>query len=117
MVKRELSELKAYAAPGHFGMTAMRIHGKEETGAEKFWMGVSTFLPGGGAEWGYEDNPLEKVYYMLEGEMTVTDKSGKEYVLRKDESITLLPNEGRGLVNKSNLPARMLVVINYPDAK
>jgi quercetin dioxygenase-like cupin family protein len=114
MVQRTVGELKAYNAPGHFGMTAMRIHGKEETGAEKFWIGASTFLPGGGAEWAYEDNPLEKVYYVLEGEMTVTDKSGNEYVIHKDESISFLPNEGRGLVNKSNLPARMLVVINYP---
>ncbi|MCL2578641.1 MAG: cupin domain-containing protein [Oscillospiraceae bacterium] len=117
MVKRTLGELAAYSAPGHFGMTAMRIHGKEETGAEKFWMGLSTFLPGGGAEWGYEDNPLEKVYYVLEGEVTVTDKAGAQCVIHKDESITLLPNEGRSLMNKSNLPARMLVVINYPDTK
>ena len=95
---------------------AMRIHGKEETGAEKFWVGVSTFLPGGGAEWAYEDNPLEKVYYVLEGEMTVTDKDGKKYVIHKNESISFPPNEGRGLKNESNLPARMLVIINYPNA-
>ncbi|MEG2678554.1 MAG: cupin domain-containing protein [Oscillospiraceae bacterium] len=116
MVKRTVAELEAYAAPGHFNMVAMRIHGKEETGAQKFWMGVSTFLPGGGAEYGYEDNPLEKVYYILEGEMTVTDKAGKKYVIHKDEAITFAPNEGRGLLNESNLPARMLVIINYPAA-
>lgn len=46
---------------------------------------------GGGAEWAYEDNPLEKVYYILEGEMTVTDKDGKKYVLHKDESISFPP--------------------------
>lgn len=117
MVKRTVAELKPYEAAGHFNMVAMRIHGKEETGAEEFWMGVSTFLPGGGAEWAYEDNPLEKVYYVLEGEMTVTDKDGKKYVIHKDESISFPPNEGRGLMNESNLPARMLVIINYPDAK
>ena len=114
MVKRTIEELQAYNAPGHFGMTAMRIHGKEETGAEKFWMGLSTFLPGGGAEWAYEDSPLEKLYYVLEGEMSVTDKDGKEYVIHADEAISFKPYEGRGLVNKSNKPARMLVVINYP---
>jgi len=115
MVKRTLEELKAYDAPGHFGMTAMRIHGKEETGAEKFWVGLSTFLPGGGAEYAYEDNPLEKVYYVLEGEMTVIDKEGKKYVIHKDESISFAPNEGRDLINESNQPARMLVIINYPE--
>ena len=86
------------------------------TRSQKFWIGVSTFLPGGGAEWAYEDNPLEKVYYVLEGEMTVTDKDGKKYVIHKDESISFPPNEGRGLLNESNLPARMLVIINYPEA-
>jgi len=115
MVKRTLEELKAYEAPGHFNMTAMRIHGKEETGAEKFWVGLSTFLPGGGAGYAYEDNPLEKFYYVLEGEMTVTDKAGKAYIIHAGESISFAPNEGRGLINASNKPAVMLVVINYPN--
>jgi len=113
MLKRRLEELTTYDAPGHFEMTAMRVHGKEETGAEKFWVGHSVFLPGGGAEWGGEDSPVEKFYYVLEGEMTVTDKDGKDYVLGPDESITLYPNEGRSLVNKTNRPARMLVIGNY----
>ena len=51
MIKRTVSELKPYDAPGHYNMVAMRIHGKDETGAEKFWIGKSIFLPGGGAEW------------------------------------------------------------------
>lgn len=117
MIKRTFEELKAYDAPGHFNMTAMRIHGKEETGAEKFWVGVSTFLPGGGAEYAYEDNPLEKVYYVLEGEMTVTDKQGTKYVIHKNESISFPPNEGRHLINDTNKPATMLVIINYPESK
>lgn len=117
MIKRTIPELKTYEAAGHFGCVAMRIHGKEETGASKFWIGQSVFLPGGGAEYAYEDNPLEKVYYVLEGEMTVTDKQGKVYVVHRDESISFPPNEGRTLKNETNLPARMLVIINYPDAK
>ena len=116
MIKRTYEELEPYFPAGHFGVTCKRYHGKDETGAQKFWIGVSTFLPGGGAEWAYEDNPLEKVYYVLEGEMTVTDKDGKKYVIHKDESISFPPNEGRGLLNESNLPARMLVIINYPEA-
>lgn len=72
-------------------------------------------MPGGGAEWAYEDNPLEKVYYVLEGEMTVGDKDGNEYVIHKNESISFPPNEGRSLINKSNAPATMLVIINYPE--
>jgi glyoxylate utilization-related uncharacterized protein len=107
MKKIELKDVKTYEAPGHFGMTAM-------TGAQKFWMGLSHFLPGGGAEWAYEDNPLEKVYFVLEGEITVKSKT-EEHVLRKWDSLFLGPNEGREVINNTNKPASMLVVINYPD--
>ena len=34
-----------------------------------------------------------------------------------NESISFPPNEGRGLANKTNEVAEMLVIINYPDAK
>jgi glyoxylate utilization-related uncharacterized protein len=114
MKKIELKDVVTYAAPGHFGMTAMRLHGKEESGAKKFWMGLSHFLPGGGAEWAYENNPLEKIYFVLEGEITVKSKT-EEYILRKWDSLFIGPNEGRKLINNTNKPASMLVVINYPD--
>lgn len=114
MKKIQLKDVKPYEAPGHFGMTAMRLSGKEETGAKKFWMGLSHFLPGGGAGWAYEDNPLEKIYFVLEGEITVKSKT-EEHVLRKWDVLYLGPNEGREVINKTNLPASMLVVINYPD--
>ena len=73
MIKRTYEELQPYFPPGHFGVTCKRYHGKDETGASKFWIGISEFEPDGGADWAYEDNPLEKVYFVLEGEMTVTD--------------------------------------------
>ena len=114
MKKVQIQDLKPYAAPGHFGMTAMRMHGKEESGASKFWMGLSHFLPGGGAEWAYEDNPLEKVYFVLKGEITVKSKT-ETFILRRGDSLFLGPNEGRKLINATNMPASMLVVVNYPD--
>jgi hypothetical protein len=55
MKKIELKDVKPYQALRHFNMTALRLHGKEESGAEKFWMGLSHFLPGGGAE--YDESP------------------------------------------------------------
>lgn len=112
MVKRTVADLKPYNAPGHFNMVAMRIHGKEETGAEKFWIGVSTFLPGGGAAWD-ESSPQEKVYYVLEGSMTVTDKNSEKHIVNAGEAISFRPNEGRSLLNETNLLARMLVIGNY----
>lgn len=114
MKKRIVNECQTYDAPGHFKMTAMRLQGKEESGAEKFWMGLSHFLPGGGAEYAYEDSPSEKIYYVLEGELTVYTKDKKEkIVLKKNDSIFFGPNEGRSLINETNMPASMLVVVNY----
>ena len=78
MIKRSYKDLEPYFPAGHFGVTCKRYHGKDETGAEKFWIGIYEFEPGGGADWAYDDNPLEKVYFILEGEMTVTDKDGNK---------------------------------------
>ena len=112
MKKVCLEDVKAYAAPGHFDMVAMRLNGKEETGAEKFWVGLSHFLPGGGAEWGYEDNPNEKFYWVLKGELTVKSKT-EQYTIGPNEGIFIGPNEGREIINETNMPVTMLVVINY----
>lgn len=114
MIRNEAKDCKTYAAPGHFGMTAMRLSGKEETGAKKFWMGMSHFLPGGGAEYAYEDNPLEKVYFVLEGEIVVKSKT-ETLVLKKHDTLFLGPNEGREVINETNMPASMLVIVNYPE--
>jgi quercetin dioxygenase-like cupin family protein len=114
MIKREVKDVKPYKAPGHFDMTALRLHGKEESGAKKFWMGLSHFLPGGGAE--YDEAPTEKIYFVLDGQITVISKDKKKIVLNATDSIHIGPNEGRSLINETNKPASMLVVINYPDA-
>lgn len=112
MKKVRLQDVKPYSAPKHFNMVAMRLQGKEETGIQKFWMGLSYFLPGGGAEWAYEDSPFEKVYLVLDGEITVKSKT-EEMTLGPMDSLYLAPNEGREVINKTNKPVTMLVVINY----
>jgi quercetin dioxygenase-like cupin family protein len=94
-------------------MTALRLHGKEESGAQKFWMGLSHFLPQGGAE--FDASPTEKIYFVLEGEITVMDANRQKIVLRPWDSIHIAANEGRSILNESAMPASMLVVINYPD--
>src|SRR3989304_10041705 len=107
-----LNDLKEYQAAKHFKMAAMRLQGKEETGIQKFWVGLSYFLPGGGAEWAYEDNPNEKVYIVLDGELTVKNKK-EELVLGPMDSLYLAPNEGREIINKANKPVSVLVVVDY----
>ena len=51
MKKIQLAQVKPYGAPKHFNMVALKLHGKEETGSQKFWVGLSHFLPEGGAEY------------------------------------------------------------------
>ncbi len=112
MKKIRLDQVKPYEAPGHFKMVALRLHGKEETGAEKFWVGLSHFLPEGGAEYAYEDSPTEKFYFVLNGEITVKTKT-EEVTLGPMDGVYLPPNEGRSILNKTNKPVTMLVVVNY----
>jgi mannose-6-phosphate isomerase-like protein (cupin superfamily) len=112
MKKISLKDVKPYAAPGHFNMTALRLQGKEESGAKKFWMGLSHFLPQGGAE--FSATPNEKIYFVLEGEVTVKTEK-EEVVLGPYDSLYIGENEGRSIVNNTNKPASMLVVINYMD--
>lgn len=111
MKKRSLVDVKPYVAPGHFDMVALKLHGVDESGATKFWMGMSHFLPGGGAEYAYEDSPTEKVYMVLEGEITVKSKT-ETIILKKYDSIFIPPFEGREIINETNMPATMLVVVN-----
>ncbi len=110
MKKVQLAQVNPYAAPKHFGMVALKLHGKEETGSQKFWVGLSHFLPGGGAE--YDESPTEKVYFVLDGEITVKTKK-EEIVLGPWDSVYIAPNEGREIINKTNKPVSMLVAISY----
>jgi glyoxylate utilization-related uncharacterized protein len=112
MKKVEIKDATVYEAAGHFGVTTMRLNGKDETGAQKFWVGLSHFLPGGGAD--MAGSGTEKYYFVLDGEITVSTPEGTEYVLRKNDSIFIGPNEQRALLNKTKMTVSMLVTINYP---
>lgn len=110
MKKISLTDVQAYDAPGHFAVSTMRLHGKDETGGSKFWMGMSHFLPGGGADLGVP--PGEKVYFVLEGEVTVKNRN-EEHILGKNDLLYIAPGEEREIRNNTNLPATMLVVYSY----
>jgi quercetin dioxygenase-like cupin family protein len=114
MTRIELKDAKPYSAPKHFDVTTLRLQGKQETGAQKFWMGLTHFLPRGGAE--FDASPTEKIYFVLEGEVTITDAENRKIVLKRWDSIHIGPDEGRSICNETNQPASMLVVINYPEA-
>lgn len=111
MLAKRFSDAKPYEAPNHRGAVGLRLQGFEEGGPENQWVGLSQFLPGGGA--GPDSTPFEKVYVVLDGEMTVI-ANGVETVLGKYDSCTIAPDEMREIVNRGNHVCTMLVVIPYP---
>ena len=108
---KRFNEAKPYDAPNHRGVVGLRLQGFEPGGPTNQWIGLSQFLPGGGA--GPDSTPFEKVYVVLEGEMTVI-VGGRETVLGRYDSCTIAPNEVREIVNRRNDVCTMLVVIPYP---
>ena len=111
MLVKRFSEAKPYDAPNHRGVTGLRLQGFEDGGPTNQWVGFSQFLPSGGA--GPDSTPFEKVYVVLEGEMTVLI-GDTETVLRPMDSCTIAPGELREIVNRSNHVCKMLVVVPYP---
>lgn len=111
---KRFEDATPYEAPNHFDVVGLRLQGFEEGGPTNQWVGLSQFLPGGGA--GPDSTPFEKVYVVLEGEMTVI-VDGTETVLGKYDSCTIPPGEVRKIENRSNHSCTMLVVIPYPPAK
>ncbi len=116
MKKIPLETVKPYNPPAHFGMSALKLQGKEETGITQFWQGLSYFLPKGGAEMQYEAGSFgaefEKTYFMVNGELTITDSSGESQILSEGDSIAIYPNEGRSVFNHTNKTATALVTIS-----
>ncbi|MEL6233073.1 MAG: cupin domain-containing protein [Pseudomonadota bacterium] len=100
-----------YEAPNHWGVHGLRLQGFADGGPENQWVGLSQYLPGGGA--GPDATPFEKVYVVLEGEITVT-VGGVDTVLGPMDSCTIAPGELRKVENRANHIARMLVVMPYP---
>jgi mannose-6-phosphate isomerase-like protein (cupin superfamily) len=101
-----------YEAPKHYAMTALRLQGFDATSSEAFWVGLSYFLPGGGAE--MDAGPLEKVYVVLDGTVTVATEDG-EVTLNPLDSCLVAAGEARAVVNRGSRPASMLVIMPHPE--
>lgn len=99
--------VKPYEAPGHHGMTAFALQGRDVTANEHFWVGFSIFLPGGGAE--EAASTTEKVYVVLEGEITVVTEA-EAVGLRPMDSCRIAPGETRAIENRGHDVAKILVI-------
>ena len=112
MIVRKLSEAKPYQAPNHRDYKSLRVFGAEMGGSQTLIFGISHFLPGGGAD--SDATPLEKVYVVLDGTVTVATDEG-EAELGPLDSCYLAAGERRSVENRTNQPASMLVVMPYPE--
>ena len=114
METKRFSDAKSYDAPNHRKYHSLRLLGLDAGGPRQFVVGLSHFLPGGGA--GPDASPTEKVYVVLCGELTVK-AGGKEVVLRPQDSCFIGPNESREIVNNGNDVVTMLVVMSAPPSQ
>ena len=111
MFVKRFEDAKPYDAPNHRGVVGLRLQGFEPGGPTNQWVGLSQFLPGGGA--GPDSTPFEKVYIVIEGELTVII-DGQETVLKKFDSCTIAAHEVRVIENRTNHICALMVVIPYP---
>jgi quercetin dioxygenase-like cupin family protein len=112
MKVNRIEDVKPYEAPKHFDMRGLRLQGLDASPSSEFWVGLSQFLPGGGAE--SDTTPLEKVYVVVDGTVRIETDEG-QVDLRPLDSIWLAAGERRSIVNPTNRVASMLVVMPYPD--
>jgi quercetin dioxygenase-like cupin family protein len=103
-----------YVAPAHHGVAARRLQGHEAGPTERFWVGLSSYLPGGGAD----ESPAgeETVYVVLDGALVVT-ADGREEELGPLDSVHLPKGTVRRVDNRSADPATLLVIIGTRPAQ
>lgn len=104
-----LSEAPAYFPPAHYDMRCLRLQGREAGPSEQLWLGMSQILPGGRTD--SDASPIEKIYLVIEGELTIETPEG-EAVLQPLDSCRIAPGEARALKNNTNKP--VLVVLAMP---
>jgi quercetin dioxygenase-like cupin family protein len=109
------AEARRYDAPKHFDMRSLRLQGFEVSEAKFAWVGLSHFLPQGGAE--MDSGPLEKIYVVLAGEVTIELADGSRHVLKPLDSCHIPAHEARAIKNEGNDIATMLVAMPHPGAR
>ena len=111
------STVYSYTAAGHFDCVPTRLWDKEGGGANdieggKMIMGITYFVPGGHTE--YANNPMESIYYILEGEMTMTIEGGEPVLLKEGDSFHCAGGVNKSAVNTGETVTRMLVCLLPP---
>jgi mannose-6-phosphate isomerase-like protein (cupin superfamily) len=110
-----ISDARRYDAPKHFDMRSLRLQGFDLSASKFAWVGLSYFLPQGGAE--MDAGALEKIYVVLAGEVTIELGDGTLHVLKPLDSCHIPGGEARSIRNQGNTIATMLVVMPHPEPR
>jgi quercetin dioxygenase-like cupin family protein len=109
------ADAQRYNAPKHFDMRSLRLQGFDVSASKFAWVGLSHFLPQGGAE--MDVGPLEKIYVVLAGEVTIELGDGTLHVLKPLDSCHIPGGESRSIRNQGNDIATMLVVMPHSQPR
>ena len=97
-----IDQAARYAAPKHFDMSALRLQGLDASPAKFAWVGLSYFLPGGGAE-------MDTTGERRAGAGGIVERLGPL------DSCHLAAGETRAVRNDRHDVATMLVIVPGPD--
>ncbi|GAA3310544.1 cupin domain-containing protein [Streptomyces cinereospinus] len=107
-----LSQAQRFEPAGHHGVGPVHLFGGEHyDGAVT--AALSHYLPGGRAE--LSPVPAETLYIVLTGTLTLRTEDGS-HVLHPLDAARLTAGTVRGVENRTNLPASMLVIRPNPAA-
>ena len=103
---------RAYSPPLHDETVHSMYLQHKTLGADAdFWVSVSYYLPGARAE--MSASPLERIYVVLDGVLTV-EFEDETVELNPMDSVYIGPDEKREARNDTNRVVTILVVMPYP---
>jgi quercetin dioxygenase-like cupin family protein len=110
---KRYSEAKSYEAPNHRKYHSLRLFGADAGGSSQFVVGLSHFLPGGGA--GPDSSPTEGEGVRGVIRRLTVEVGSNEIFLKQQDSYFIGPNENREIINRGNDVVTMLVVMSTPQ--
>ncbi len=106
------ADARPYEAPLHDVTVHSMFLQHKMTGCDAdFWVSTSYYLPGAKAE--MSASLLERIYVVLDGQLTV-EFEDETVTLNRMDSVYIGPNETREARNDSNEVVTILVVMPYP---
>ena len=114
----EGSTIYVYTAGGHNECVPTRLHDKQGGGPNdieggRMIMGITYFIPGGYTDMG--SNPMESIYYILNGEMTLQVENDPPTVLHAGDSFRCAGGVSKCVKNTGTEVCQMLVCLLPPE--